>query len=469
MTAPSLRAALLALLLTLASQADEPRRLPPVDGAAPSVTPYPVVTAAYQPLIGAAWDDGPPVQPRFEVGALFDKGFFIRATDLERDPYAMYIGARLQLRHTGFARDASTWTDSAGVTRQIRNRNNFDTERLRLNISGTAVDPNLTYYAIFDGDADGGSNVDQLAYIFTYAFDDALKVRVGRWKVASDREWLMSSRHLLLVDRSMATEFFRVGFSDGVWLLGDFGPNDAWHYETSLTNGQRTSTRPPFSLDDNLGAAATIHWDPLGPFGPGFADYACHCDPVIRIGASVAFDRSTDRADAGAPLGDDGFLRLSDGTRLADVGALAPGVRVLSDRVLGGSIDAGLKWNGWSLNGEYFVRSIHDLTADGVIPVTQIDDHGFRVEAGVFLVPKRFELLARMSQVTGDRNTAQEYAAGFNYYWGNGTRDGKLVDRVNKFSMDVTSLDGNPVTSTPADLVAGDDGVLFRTQVQIGF
>ncbi|MEQ8849416.1 hypothetical protein [Botrimarina sp.] len=438
-----------------------PVLLPPVPQSEP--------TGAYRPLIGVASTDADGAQgPQYEVGAVFDKGIFIRGVDSDRDPYSLYIGARLQLRYTGFARDEETWTDAAGVSRPVRNRNNFDSERLRLNLQGTAIDKDLSYYLIFDGDSDGGSNVDQLAYIVTYRFDDALQVRLGRWKVASDREWLLSSRFLSLVDRSMATEFFRVGFSDGVWLLGEL--EGGWFYETSLTNGLRTSTRQPFNLDNNLGWAATVYADPLGPYGAGLGDYEWHESPVVRYGASLAYDRSTDREDAGFPLGDNNFLRLSDGTRLADVGALGPGSRVLSDSVLEAAADFAVKWCSWGVSTEVFLRSIHDIRADGPIDRDQVTDYGYRLDVGKFFVPKRLDGWARHSHVAGPLGNANEFALGFNYYFGDiGSGDNDLSDLVNKFSMDVTLVDGSPVTTTTADLIAGDDGLLLRTQVQIGF
>ncbi|TWT42743.1 hypothetical protein [Botrimarina hoheduenensis] len=480
------------LLATLASQTfagETLRRLPPVQATAAYPTtssptgrltppasvmiaaayeaPHTTSPAVEEPPALLGFESGDDGVPLYEIGAVFDKGLFIRSTDLQARPYALYVGARMQLRHTGFIRDETTWTDAAGVTREIRNRNNFDTERLRLNLQGTAIDPALSYYVVVDGDADGASSADFLAYIATYEFDPAFKVRMGRWKAASDREWLESSRFFRMTDRSLATEYFRVGFTDGVWLLGDLG--DHWSYETSLTNGLRTSTRRPFDQDDNLGAAVTIAYEPLGDFGPGEADYACHTTPVVRLGGSFAYDKADDRSDAGFPLGDDSFLTLSDGTRLSDVGSLAPGVRLLGDRVLKSSLDWGVKYRGWSFSGEYFIRSIQDLVADGPLPMTQLYDYGYRVAGGVFLVPQRFDVNAGMSQVSGLYGDAYEYLVGFNWYWGSGQRDGKLDDRVNKFSMDVLEVKGSPVTSTPADFIAGDDGVMFRTQVQIGF
>ena len=441
---------------------DTPRRLPPIETAPPTQSTALIALAGY--------DSHPcyDCSPLYEVGAQFNKGLYIRSTDLQERPYAMYLGGRLQLRYLGFSRTEETWTDNAGVTRGIRNRNQFDTERVRLNISGTAISPNLDYLFIYDADGDGGSLTDGLAFYFTYEFDPAVKLRLGRWKVASHREWLLSSRYSRMVDRSMATEYFRAGFSDGVWLLGDFDALgvEGWHYEASVTNGLRTSSRQASRLDDNLALAATLRCDPLGPYGAGLADYACHQSPVVRLGASFAYDKSDDRSDAGTAfaLGDDSFLRLSDGTRLADIGALAPGVTLLGDRVLLASIDFGLKYRGWSFNTEYFVRSLQDFVADGALPVNKLYDYGYHVEAGKFLIPRRLDVNVRVSQVSGFYGDGFEYAGGFNFYWGDGQDD-----RINKFAFDVTRVIGSPINSSIVDIFAGDEGVLFRAQTQIGF
>ncbi|MEM6798484.1 MAG: hypothetical protein AAF589_03130 [Planctomycetota bacterium] len=449
------------LFAALPTNAETPRRLPPI------VEPRQNVAV---PIVFTGYDACDPLgyEAPFEVGAQFNRGLFIRSTDLDRRPYAMYLGGRLQLRYLGFTRTEETWTDNAGVTRPIRNRNQFDTERARLNISGTAISPKLSYLFIYDADGDGGSLTDGLAYHFTYAFDPALKVRLGRWKAAAHREWLLSSRYSRMVDRSLATEYFRVGFTDGMWLLGDFDALgvDGWHYEASLTNGLRTSTRNSVNLDDNLSVAATLRCDPLGPYKDGVADYACHTSPVVRFGASIAFDKSDDRSDVGSnfSLGDNSFLRLSDGTRLADTGALAPGVTLLGDRVLLASLDFGVKYRGWSFSTELFMRSLHDLVADGPLPVGRLDDYGFHAEVGKFLIPRRLDVNARISQISGLFGDSYEYAGGFNLYWGDG-RD----DRVNKFAFDVTRVTRSAVDSNVVDILAGDDGVLFRAQTQIGF
>lgn len=459
--------ALACVVLCANAHGQEPQRLPPVHAP-------PVGTAATSFVTPAAvWlnTDGTPCEapvPEFEVGAQFNKGLFIRATDLEKNPFAIYIGGRLQLRHIGFTRDEETWTDNTGTTRDIRNRNQFDAERVRLNISGTAISPDLSYLFIFDADGDGGSLTDGLAFFFTYEFDPAFKVRLGRWKTAANRQWLLSSRYQRLSDRSLATEYFRTGFSDGIWVLGDFEAlgTEGWHYEMSLTNGLRSSSRASLNLDDNLGAAATLYCDPLGDYGQGDADFGWHESPVVRFGGSFAYDKSDDRSDAGLTfaLGDDSFVRLSDGTRLAALGSLAPGVQLLGDRLMLASFDVGMKYQGWSANVEYFIRSLQDLTASGPLPVNKLYDYGFHAEAGKFLIEKRWDVSGRMSQISGLFGNSFEYSLGTNLYWGDGQ-----TDRVNKLTFDVSHIQRSAVTSSLIDVIAGDTGWLFRTQVQIGF
>ncbi|MCA9046481.1 MAG: hypothetical protein KDA69_19295, partial [Planctomycetaceae bacterium] len=83
------------------------------------------------------------------------------------------------------------------------------------------------------------------------------------------------------------------------------------------------------------------------------------------------------------------------------------------------------------------------------------------VEGGYFLMPKTLEANARYSQVKGEFGTGSEYAAGVNWY--------PLKKAQLKLSFDVTVLDGSPLQNTASDILAGDDGTLFRTQFQAEF
>ena len=63
--------------------------------------------------------------------------------------------------------------------------------------------------------------------------------------------------------------------------------------------------------------------------------------------------------------------------------------------------DAGVKWRGLAVNGQYFFRWLNRFRADGPIPVASTFDHGFETVVGAFVVPKKWELYGRTSFVFG--------------------------------------------------------------------
>jgi hypothetical protein len=422
----------------------------------------------YAPLVGDA-DDG-KCAPCGEEKSLkerhvvthyvgYDKGFVIKPFNSSEYPFDLKFNGRIQFRYHGFSRDDETWTDNAGVTREVRNRNEFDIERARLLFSGTALDPRSTYFVYLDADSDDGHIVDFFDYWWAWKFSDLLQVQVGKRKVAASRQWLLPYFDTTFADRAMATDFFRPDRTVGVWFVGDLTPR--MHYEAMVGNGYRTSNLPLSQQNDKFGYAAT-HWIDLGrdEFGKGFDDYEWHRSPVAKLGHSFA---AADQGDTfgGVPLDESDFVRLSDGTVLDDPNALAPGTRVTDFDIYFYSIDAAWKYRGWAINGEYFFRWIEDISGMGNIPVGDIFDRGFYAQTSFYLVPETMYVAGRVSQVDGSYGTHYEYAAAIAWYMGS--------NRNLKLTFDVTLLDGSPLNNTTSDILVGDDGLLFRTQFQAMF
>jgi hypothetical protein len=99
--------------------------------------------------------------------------------------------------------------------------------------------------------------------------------------------------------------------------------------------------------------------------------------------------------------------------------------------------------------------------------VASLSDHGFVLQTGYFICPETLELLFRWSRIVGNSETlglvnrsSDEVAAGFAWYI-NG-HNAKLV-------MDVTRINGVPVSSSRLDMLPGDAGWLLRTQFQLAF
>ena len=398
----------------------------------------------------------PVVEPRETRQVGYDKGFYLRYSNTRAQSFELKMNARIQLRHVAFSRDDESWTDQAGITREIRNRSYFDNERTRLLFSGYAFAPEIKYFVQLDGDTDDGHTVDFFDFWWGYQFSEAFQVQFGKRKVPAVRNWLLPAFDTRLVDRPLAADFFRPDRTVGLWLVGQ--PTEQLHYELMAGDAYRAMNSPPAELNDRFTFAGTVYWDPLGPYGSGIVDFESTCSPAIRVGHSWTYACQSGLDEIGKPLRESDFTRLSDGTRLTQIGALAPGATVNRYDVLLNAVDFAVKYQGWSLNAEYFWQWIDRIRADRAVPYADLFQHGFYVEAGFFVLPQRLELNAHYSRVSGEFATHNEYTGGFRWYF----PQGKNLH----FAFDVTALDGSPLHNTASDILVGDDGVLFRSQIQ---
>jgi hypothetical protein len=96
-----------------------------------------------------------------------------------------------------------------------------------------------------------------------------------------------------------------------------------------------------------------------------------------------------------------------------------------------------------------------------------LSDHGFNLQAGQFVLPSKLELLARWSRIAGDsgtlgvtRQSTDEVGVGAAWY---------LHGHNAKFVLDVSRVNGMPLSSPRLDMLPGSEGWLLRTQFQFGF
>jgi hypothetical protein len=389
---------------------------------------------------------------------LYNRGFVIEPYDKRRTPFELKINSWIQFRHHAFTRSVDTWVDNSGKERPVLNRNAFDIERARLTFRGFAIDPRLTYFLQLDGDTDGAHTVDFFDYWWAWKVSDDFSIQVGKRKVPASRQWLLGARRTRLSDRPMSDDFFRPDRTVGIFGLGKVG--DSCHYQVMVGNGYRTANLPPAVVDDRFTFAATSYIEPAGKFGSQLVDFDCTCNPLWQLGHSFVYSPQTSN-ELAIPLDESDFLRLADGTRLNQTGALAPGVTVSEFDLWFYGVDLAWKHRGWSADSEVFFRWIENLRGDGTLPVDSIFQHGLYVEGGKFLIDRTFDVNFRYSYVDGDFGNGSEFAGGFNWY--------PLSKPSLKFTFDVTRLDKSPLQNRAADISVGDSGVLFRSQFQAEF
>jgi len=395
--------------------------------------------------------------PAFTAG--FDKGFKISPRDKKKNPFELKINGRLQFRWAAFQRDTDTFTNRLGTV-GVPSRNDFEVERGRLEFKGYVIDPRIKYYFNLDADTDDNHQVIFHDFWFDYDISDHATFRVGKAKVPGSYEWLESSTTTRFSDRSLSTTYFRADRSVGAWLLGQ--TPGGLNYQLAVTNGFDSTDLEPEDVDNNFAYTGLFFVDPWGDFGKGHSDISYHCKPAIRIGTSMSYT-NTNPLDDGSATAEQAFARVSDGAPLTATGALTPGVTVNDfDHYLLSTFVSG-KYRGFSFNAEYYARWLQNFdTVSGVDPgINSLFDSGFYIDVGYFLVPEKFEINGRVSQIDGLFGDTWEYAAGWNWFY--------KGSHKSKVTFDATVLEGNPASSSSPNFEIGQDGILYRLQYQIAF
>lgn len=414
-------------------------------------------------------DVRPSDEDAYGVG--YNAGFYIRPDDPEKDPYEIVMNGRMQFRYVGFSRQRDSWVNAAGTTIPIDNRSDFEIERGRLSFKGFMLDEDLRYFINFDFDTDDRDQVIIHDFWVNNRFSDALDVFVGKAFVPGSREWINGSTTTRLADRTLACTFFRPDRSVGVWAEGEY--LDDRYYRIMVADGFNTTGLQPVpgQIDGNFVYSATTWWDIGGEYGRGYSDLEDHQCLATEVGTSFTYGRQDGLGPIDQPRIEQNFIRLADGTRINTPGALSPNVTVNEFDIMLFAVDWAWKYRGWSFDMEYYFRQIERIRGvDNANPANPVlvslgdrvvYNHGFGMEGGYFLIPKRFEVNFRTSQIYGDYGPSREYAGGINWFR-NGTHN-------YKWTFDATQIYGSAAQNSGPNYIAGVTGVLFRLQLQAAF
>jgi len=219
----------------------------------------------------------------------------------------------------------------------------------------------------------------------------------------------------------MADNFFRPGFTQGVWASGE--PVDGLNYLAFVGNGLNTLNISATKIDSNLMYSGSVWWEPLGDYGePGksrnmYDDYFASEETRIRLGAAFTTSEEDRFSNLDQTSPENTSMHNSDGVLTFSTGAFAPGITVELATYEMFAIDWGVKRNGLAINGQYYWRRIKDFEADGPLPLQSTFDHGFELSASYFVRPQRLAVYGRASGVYGEFGDSWEYAAGVKWHF----------------------------------------------------
>jgi hypothetical protein len=393
----------------------------------------------------------------------------------------------------------------------------------------------------------------------TYRYQPTITAFIGKWKPLFGLEEYLGSGTEQFVEYSMADWFFDAE-DDNMFMMAGFTAKfmeDRAYVLAAVTNGNETQI-PALQMDRmpgiNIGAwydfggswnEARKRWD---LFGDSISDIDYSCCPVVRVGGAVnlvPMDRRSFYTQAeldrvrtvpGLPNASgalDGILNgagVASGTAGTVAGISSPFEVDAFDSWSYNVFWAG-KYKGFSLYNEWWLRDVNNFrgtriagtnlnrdilynsTGPGGTSVPSLFpqhkdliDYGSTLQAGYFIIPKKLELAARWSWISGESgdingngtfttlSAAQRAAAGIptaaaggpavvrvvNGAFSNFHYTQELAVGVNyyfyrqlvKWQTDLGwYTGGNPAANgqSAAGFTPGADGYMIRSQVQVAW
>jgi len=334
-------------------------------------------------------------------------------------PFLLKFNINTQVRYLNTLNSDDTFTDHLGVVREVQKRNDITVNRTMFILGGYIFDKRLRYSSTVWTSAGAASIV--VAGNIGWQFNKALTITGGYNGVPGSRSLVNTFPFFTATDRSMADNFFRPGFTQGIWANGE--PVKGLNYMVFVGNGLNTINISANKIDTSLLVSGSVWWEPLGAYSePGksrnmYDDYFASNKTRIRIGTSFTRSREDRFSNLDQSSPENTSLFNSDGVHTFATGAFAPGVTVDKATYRMYAIDGGLKKSGLAINGQYFFRWLNDFEADGPLPLASTFDHGGELSASYFVVPRKLIVYGRGSGVYGQFGNSWEYAGGVKWHF----------------------------------------------------
>jgi len=385
-------------------------------------------------------------------------GFKVANTDKGDMNVAIYTYVRY-LNQKGLD---PTYTDAFGNVKNVQQRQEMQILKVQIKFLGWLFDPKFRYflYAWSSNATQGQGAQVVLAGNLTYAFNEHFALAGGITSLPGVRTTEGNFPFWLSVDnRLMADEFFRPSYTSGAWIKGDISPT--LRYQAMIGNNLSTLGVSSAQLDNKLDTLATaLVWEPTtGEFGRGFGDFEDHQQLATRLGLHYTHSTETKQSQPNTEGFENTQIRLSDGTVIFTPNIFGPGITVQELVYQMTSMDAGIKYKGFALEGEYYIRKLDQFQGPGTAGLRNLWDRGFQLQASTMIIPRTFQAYVAGSYIDGEYGKPWDVRAGINWHpWHN---------RVVRWNTQVMYLNHSPVGYTSLTYNVGSKGVVFNTDFEL--
>jgi hypothetical protein len=123
--------------------------------------------------------------------------------------------------------------------------------------------------------------------------------------------------------------------------------------------------------------------------------------------------------------------------------------------------NAGFKYRGFSLDGEFYWRLVDDFVADGPLPRDHLNDTGFQLQASAMVIPRKLQAYVSGSRIMGQYGDPWDLAIGASWF--------PLHRRELKINSQFLYMSNSAVGYSSVPYLVGGNGWAFTTDFVLAF
>jgi len=357
-----------------------------------------------------------------------------------------------------------TYTDAFGNVKRVQQRQDFQIQKVQIKFLGWLFDPKFRYflYAWTSNASQGQGAQVVLAGNLNYTFNKHFNFAGGITSLPGTRSVEGNFPFWLGVDtRLIADEFFRPSYTSGIWAKCEIVNH--LRYQVMLGNNLSTLGVSAAQLNNKPDTlASALVWTPTkAEFGEGSGDFEDHQNLAGRLAAHFTRSDEDTQEQPNSDQFENTQIRLEDGSVIFTPNLFGKGITVTDLTYKMTAFDGGIKYHGYSLDGEYFLRWLNNFRGPGTTGLAEIFSHGFQTQASAMILPKTLQAYLGGSTLFGKYGNPWDFRAGMNWFpWHN---------KVVRWNTEFLYLYKSPVGYTSVPFALGGTGPVFHTNLELAF
>ena len=357
-----------------------------------------------------------------------------------------------------------TYTNAFGVTSTLQQRQDFQLNKVQFKFLGWMMSPKFRYFLYaWTSNANQGQGAQVvLAGNLSYNFSKYFTVGAGIFSLPGTRSLEGNFPFWLAVDsRHIADEFFRPSYSSGVRVSGALGKT--MNYQVMIANNLSTLGVSAAQLDNNFNTVVSAFvWMPTtGEFGAGFGDFEDHQKVATRFAAHFSNSHESRQEQPNSDTFENTQIRLTDGTVVFTPNLFGPNTLVNNVNYTMSALDFGVKYRGYALEGEYFMRWLNHWEGPGTQIIPTDFSNGYQIQSSAMVLPKTLQIYLGGSEIMGHYGRPWDLRTGVNYF--------PFKNRVIRWNSEFLYTYRSPVGYTSVPFALGGTGPIFSTTLEMAY